>query len=231
MSLPISNDVFSSPSWLNTYWQLLVGIITLVAFIGWVVGFRPKASRIEQISYIDGQSKDLIESKTFSINWGRVFFFRKIALEEIDRNAKFKMLCKASIGGGMWTDLPDDYYGDYSADSKSRNVYLKNKNFYRKQKITEVTVETTKTAPSDFNENIEIKILTDKIEILNNNKIEIRNYPLELPNTITPDKFLAYAAYFRNWETRGGNRPTIAYLSPLEKCEGGKPGKKIIPIT
>ena len=230
MSSPLQNDAFSVPSWLNDYWQLLLGIITLITFIAWVVSFRPKASRTEQTSYIDCQSKELFESKIFSINWGHVLFLRKIKLEEIDRSAQFKMLCKSSMGGGIWTDLPDDYYGDYSASSKSRKVYLTNKGFYKKQKILEVSVVTIKNPPSDFNEKIEVKNLEGKIEVLNHNKIEIRNYPLELPGTITPDKFLSYAPYFANWETRG-DQPTIAYLSPIEKCEGGKPGKKVIPIT
>jgi hypothetical protein len=226
MEKPVALQI-SVPTWLNDYWQLILGIITVISFIGWVVGFRPKASQTGQSSYIDCETNEVIETKNFNIEWGHVPFFRKIKLEETGRSAILKLKCKPT--GEIWADLPTEYFGDYSTDSAGRAVYIVNKNFYKKRKIKEVSLQTTQEAPAGYADKIVVNRSKDRIEILNNNNLEIRNFPLELPDTITPDKFLSYAPYFTNWETRE-NQPTIAYLLPVEQCISNRPGKKVIPL-
>jgi hypothetical protein len=110
-------------------------------------------------------------------------------------------------------------------------VYLKNKGFFRKERITEVSLETNRPAPSDYRDHIEVNRASDKIEIMNYNSIEVRGFPLELPTSITPDKLLAYSAYFANWQTvKGQQDKIVAFLSPIGPCISGKPGKKAIPL-
>jgi hypothetical protein len=218
------------PSWAYEYFNWIIGILSVIGFVAWVVGFRPRASCVSHGNYIDCESDEIVEETEFLINWGHVFFIRKMTLEQIDRNAHFRMLCKPS--GGIKTELPADYYGDYSAGSKGRTLYLTNKSFYRKERINEVSLETTRPAPSDYRNRVEISRSNDKIEIMNHNNIELRGYPLEL--SIAPGKLLAYSAYFTNWKTsedQGARKERItAFLSPINPCVGGKPGKKVIPM-
>lgn len=201
-------------------------MLGVIAFIGWIVGFRPRAHRISQTSFIDCESDQILEEIKFSISWGHVFFLRKIKLPPIERDATFKVLCKPL--GGIKDTLHMDNYNEKSY-GLSRNIYFVNKNFFENNEIEDVFLEITRSAPPDYRDKIEIRQTSGRIEVLNRNHVEVRGLPVELPETITLDKMLAYSALFNEWRTSNGS--ITAFLKFVPPCIGEKPGKVTIPVN
>lgn len=208
--------------------NLVASVLGLIAFIGWIAGFRPRTHRISHTTYIDFESNQILEEVKFRISWGHVFFLRKIKLPRIERNANFRILCKPL--GGMKDVLHMDNYSDKSS-GLSRNIYLVNKDFFGNNEIEDVFLEITRPAPQDYRDKIEKHETSEKIEILNWNHVEVRGFAVELPKAITLDKIPAYSGPFVDWKipTNPQNGITV-FLKSIPSCMGGKPGKATIPL-
>lgn len=208
------------------YFEWIASVLGVIGFIGWIVGFRPRAHRVSHTSFIDCESDHIFEEIKFNISWGHVFFFRRIKLPSIERNATFKVLCKPL--GGVMDVLHMDYYNEKTSGS-SRTIYLVNKAFFKNKEIEDIFLEITRPPPPDYRDKIEIRQTSGRIEILNWNRIEIRGFPVKLPETITLDKMLAYSALFNEWRTSNGS--IIAFLKSIPPCIGEKPGKVTISVS
>jgi len=228
-------DIFSE-SQLSGLWELIVeyfvwisSVLGVIAFIGWVAGFRPRPRRISQTSYIDCESDHIFEEIDFRISWGYVFFLRKIKFPPIERNATFKVLCKPL--GGIKDELHMDNYIEKTSRS-SRIIYLVNKDFFKNNEIEEIFIETTRPLPPDYRDKVKIRRTSKRIEVLNWNHIEVRGFPVKLPKTITLVKILTYTPFFNRWITPNDARKGItAILKPIPPCKGGDPGKVTIPLS
>jgi len=209
--------------------RLIAPVLSVIAFIGWIARFRPRAHRISQTSFIDYESNQYFEEMKFGINWGHVFFLRKIKLQRIERDATFKILCKPL--GGIKNTLHTDNYNEASSGS-STNIYLVNKRFFKNNEIEEVFLEVTREISPDYRQKIQINITAERIEILNWNYVEIRSIPVELPKTITIEKMPAYFKFFSQWKTpEDPEKGIIAFVASIPPCKGGKPGKVIVPLN
>lgn len=222
-------DVFNSPQ-MSEVWGVVVEYVGLIAsvlgllgFIGWIAGFRPRARRVSQTSFIDCESDNIFEEIKYNISWGHVFFLRKIKLPRIERNAAFKVLCKPL--GAIKDTLHMDNYSERSSGS-TRIIYLVNKSFFKREEIESIFLEITRSAPEGYRSKIEMRQTSRMIEVLNRNHVEIRGFPVKLPRTITLNKILAYSAFFNCWET-SGNGITV-FLKSIPPCIGEKPGKATI---
>jgi len=211
------------------FWiELISAILGVLAFLGWIIGFRPRATCTSYGTFLDCKTDKVLEEMSLNINWGRVFFLRKMKLRRIDRNADFRILCKPL--GKVKEPLPMANYGDKSASEKGRDVYLMNKTFFKKEEIVDVYLETTRPAPADYKSKIEIKKGQARIVVLNQNNIELRNLPIELPETITLEKMLGYSNFFKNWNS-DPDMGITGFLSTVPACVGGEPGKVTIPLN
>jgi len=228
--IPRSTQIFWSLDFLADYslWiGLISGILGIIAFIGWVIGFRPRATCGWSSIFLDCKSRQIFQETKYDLNWGHVIFFRKIKLKRIERNATFRVLCQPL--GKIKEPLPMANYGDRSASEKGREVYLTGKSFFRKEEIAEVYLETVESAPADCMNNIEVKTEKGKIEVLNRNSVELRDLPIILPKEITLEKMLEYSSFFKNWDY-DPNAGITGFLSNVPACVGEKPGKVTIPL-
>lgn len=228
-------NVFNA-SQLSELWELIgdniewaASVLGIVAFIGWIATLRPRAHRISQTSFIDYESDHIIEEIQLRISWGHVFFLRKIKLPRIERNATFKILCKSL--GGIKDILHMDNYNE-SSSGLSTNIFLVNKKFFKNEEIEEIFLEITRPAPPDYHDKIKTNQTSKRIEVLNWNHIEVKEFPVELPKTITLDKILAYSAFFSQWKTPSDpENGIIVFLESIPPCKGEKPGKAIIQLS
>lgn len=209
--------------------HLIASIVGVIAFIGYVAEFRPKSKFVSEKSYLDYESGRIIEIKEFLLYWGHVPFLKRIKLPSIERNAKFEILCKPI--GKMKGILHTDNFDQNSSGSLTK-IYLKNKKHFLNKEIETVFVEINRPAPSDYKDKIQVTVNPTNIEVINENYIEIRQLPIKLPPTITPDRMLQYSTYFKRWETPGGTGTQItAFLNEISPREGDIPRRITIPLV
>lgn len=208
--------------------NLIASILGVIAFIGWILGCRPRTKPLNQKSYIDYQSNTIIETRELSIYWGHVPFFKKIKLPSIERNSKFTILCKPL--GKMKNVLHTDNFSVNSSGSLTK-IYLLNKAHFKKFEIETIFLETTRPSPSDYRKKIQINFNLTNIEVLNDNYLEVRQIPIKMPPTVTQDKILQYSPYLKYWETSGGTESQITgFLEKIPPREGQNSGRVCIPL-
>lgn len=178
---------------------VVIGIIGIIvaAFVAWLAYAayeKPKSTNFQKDAYIDDFARRRIQVLKCSLSWGtRLFPYRHLRLYEPPLNSDVMLQYLPS--GGIETDLPDDYFEvTPSQKKKGKIVRLKDKSFFTRESINEVTLTIeTPIERSLYARKVTSKPVGDTLWISNENSEEVRNFRFGLSRPIRLDKLSVVA--------------------------------------
>lgn len=214
-----------------------VAVVVVAGIAGWFYRARPKVTDRHQTSeYIDGNVHDLVEEKEVRFSWGHRLRSRRrrVKIARIPRDARFKLFYKPETSYRQ--KLPDTQIEEEAKDHH-RTIWLKGKEFFDEADTDCVYLETLiSQGPSYVNE-IRSTVTTDLVTVENNNRVEVRDFPVVLPETVQIQDLLSLSSYGSEFtvefptSAEGSERNRIRiFLKKLPKAEGDRAGKVNIPL-
>ncbi len=162
-------------------------ILSIIFVVGssifgtWIWRFKPKSNSESMTEYVDDIITTKVEQMSFTFNWGRVFFWKKVMIYEIPSGATVEL----TIIPPDMVEIPlNKEYFEIKPHKKMRRIFLKNKKFFEEQEVSKVIALIKHPVPTDYREKISANSHDKLIEIENSNLFEIKNFQLSLPKNI-----------------------------------------------
>jgi len=209
--------------------EIVGGILAVTQGIPWLLGKRPKSHGKSLFAYVNYEKKALVEEREYEFDWGWVFFLKKIFLQNVSENA----LCKLSYKpmAGPKKPLPQDCFMIKKVNNKNQIKLLKNDLFNEREIERIYVLAKTPLSIAEYDENIKVRHNPNGIEIVNKNDVEIRNYILELPPSVTLDKVSRYLNIISGLIVPDESSDKIKIrIKKLEAKQGDEPSIMIVPL-
>jgi hypothetical protein len=205
-------------------------IFTAIPFVVWVYGFGPKKECKLLYSYIDFSTNNLTEERECNFSFGHVFFLKKIELAKYSSTSTVDISCKPQAQPKR--GLPSDCY-ELLSEGKYSKIYLKKNKFIDEKEINIIYIVETSPISENYKNNIHKNEFSDRIEVLNDNLHEVKQYPLILPSSITNANIHSIFGIIESWRTditSNGEIGRLTIFIDIPAKKGTIPGRKTIPI-
>lgn len=214
-----------------------VAVVVVAGVLGWFYRARPKVTnRLQASEYIDGTAQDLVEEKEIHFSWGHRLRSRRrrVMVAKIPRDAKFRLFYKPETSYRQ--RLPDSQVEEEARD-KHRTLWVRGKDFFDDADTDCIYLETMIHQAPTFAEEISVTATGEVVAVENNNRVEVRDFPIELPETVQIQDLLSLSTYGTEFTVESstpadspvGNRIRI-FLKKIPRAEGDRPGTVSIPL-
>lgn len=166
---------------------------------------RPRILKINELGTSISYERDLrIEEKEIEIHWGRLDYRFLPIFSIINGNGRLTSLMSRIFVNEIPKNAnPEFYY--YQFDKLEENlpkfsyivvnnfwenkkkIYLEKRKFYLRNKIQKIFIIIKTELDQTFRNNVTHYIKTDHLEIINQNRLPVIDYIIDLPFTITRD--------------------------------------------
>ena len=180
--------MFIDADWIQTaIFFFSPGFILAIALL--VYRDRPKIKQDDvKHVYINDETAEKIEQRELSISWGKIPFFRKLKLIEIQKTAIYEITYIPINNGNLENPLPYDCSKEKTS-KVGKEIFLINRSFFGTEKIRHVCFLSKSPLKTNYREKIKIKKYPRQIMVINENPIEVRNYAFQIPKDVTLIRF------------------------------------------
>jgi len=210
---------------------IFAAILSIGALIykGIVSCFPKELNSHTNFIYIDLKTKELIEERQYEFFWGRLGF-NKYKFPNFPRNPKIEIFYKPLLK--LQSKIPFDKY-DVNQKELQTIIELKDTSFFKEAETEYIIIRAkTEINNEDYLQNINAIHQGGKIIVTNNNLIEIRNYPINLPQDYDIEKrmdILKYGSLTVPEDYTGTQGEILLVTIPYKEREN--PGKLIVSLN
>lgn len=155
--------------------------------------FHVKITEDSFNSFFDANTGDYVQERLYSVKWGKTFK-RPIHLpHKFTAGSGMKLWYKPTTG--PMDNLTQEHFEPLTKSNQTK-IHLSDKKFYKENEVEKVRVKTITRLNhqklSELMDNIEVIPQQDRIIITNKNEEFVRNYPVNMPNSIPASKGFEY---------------------------------------
>ena len=224
-NVPIIDILNSSPLWIAF---IIIGIIASILGVVYIVysKLKIKINEISFGSFFNADDGSFVQDRMYGVKWGNAFK-RKIFLpHKTDQGSIVNAWYKPTTG--PLVPLNKEHYEEIIDGSKTK-IHLADKEFFKTEEIERFRIKTTTTLDPNRRDqllkNVQVDVHEDRLIIQNNNEEEVRNFPVDMPDTVPPEKGFEYINTIDNVVTYRA-KPDTSKLGV-----GGEKGGLIILIN
>ena len=143
--------------------------------------------------FINYEENKLIKEKQYKIFWGR-FLFKKLKLIALSKETQIELAYTPLTG--PTDEVPDEVYTNIIDKRNKRVITITDTSFFKNAETDTILIKEIFTITDDnYKSKIFIHSNANEILVTNENSIEIRRYPVELPNNFDLEQIPALLRY------------------------------------